>query len=174
MLDTLITSKTRIKLLVKFFLNPESNAYLRSLEAEFGESTNAIRLELNKLEDANLLTSNLEGNRKIYRANESHPLFKNIHSIVRKHLGLDDLVEQVAQRLGNLEKVYLCGDIARGVDTKVIDIILVGDNIDESYLSKLVQKAEKIVSRSINYLVYTNTESLRNDVEAILLWKREK
>jgi DNA-binding transcriptional ArsR family regulator len=173
MLDTLITSKTRIKLLVKFFLNPDSNAYLRSLEAEFGESTNAIRLELNKLEDANLLTSNLEGNRKIYRANESHPLFNNIHSIVRKHLGLDDLVEQVAHRLGNLEKVYLCGDIARGLDTKIIDIILVGDDIDESYLQKLVQKAEKIVSRSINYLVYSNSDSLGNCEEGILLWKKE-
>ena len=51
MLDTLITSKTRIKLLLKFFLNAQTKSYLRSLEGEFGESTNAIRLELNKFEE---------------------------------------------------------------------------------------------------------------------------
>ena len=50
MLESLITSKTRIKLLLKFFLNSSTKAYLRGLEAEFGESTKAIRLELNRFE----------------------------------------------------------------------------------------------------------------------------
>ena len=57
MLDSLITSKTRIKLLLKFFLNSSMKAYLRGLAEEFGESTNAIRLELNHLEEAGLLKS---------------------------------------------------------------------------------------------------------------------
>ena len=51
MLDSLITSKTRIKLLLKFFLNTSTHAYLRGLADEFGESTNALRLELNHLEN---------------------------------------------------------------------------------------------------------------------------
>jgi hypothetical protein len=49
MLQALITSRTRIKLLLKFFLNSSNTSYLRDLAAEFGESTNAIRLELNHL-----------------------------------------------------------------------------------------------------------------------------
>ena len=49
MLDTLISSQTRLKLLLKFFLNSSTSSYLRDLESEFGESTNAIRLELNRL-----------------------------------------------------------------------------------------------------------------------------
>ena len=44
MLDTLIQSKTRLKLLLRFFLNPESSAYLRGLAQEFDESTNAVRV----------------------------------------------------------------------------------------------------------------------------------
>ncbi len=50
MLGTLITSKTRVKLLLKFFLNSNAKAHLRGLETEFGESSNAIRLELNRFE----------------------------------------------------------------------------------------------------------------------------
>jgi len=38
MLEALITSKTRIKLMPKFFLNSASTGYLRGLASEFGES----------------------------------------------------------------------------------------------------------------------------------------
>ena len=74
MLDTLITSKTRVKLLLKFFLNAESRSYLRGLESEFHESTNAIRLELNKFEKAGLLISEKEGNRKFFKKKKKAPI----------------------------------------------------------------------------------------------------
>ena len=73
MLETLISNKTRIKLLVRFFLNPGSSSYLRKLEEEFGESTNAIRIELNRFEQAGLLTSSTDMNKKVFKANKSHP-----------------------------------------------------------------------------------------------------
>ena len=62
MLETIITNKTRIKLIQKFFLNKDTTGYLRSLEAEFAESSNAIRVELNRLEAADLLLSSFDGN----------------------------------------------------------------------------------------------------------------
>ena len=75
MLETLITSKTRIRLLVKFFINAATNGHLRGLADEMNESTNAIRIELNKFEESGLLTSYSESNKKIFKANTSHPLF---------------------------------------------------------------------------------------------------
>ena len=81
MLESLITSKTRIKLLLKFFLNSKATAYLRNLEAEFGESTNAIRVELNRFEKAGLILSQTSGNKKVYQANTQHPFFSDIHKI---------------------------------------------------------------------------------------------
>src|SRR5210317_1245410 len=113
MLDTLITSKTRIKLLLKFFLNSNSRSYLRNLESEFGESTNSIRIELNKFEKAGLLQTELDGNKKYFRANTKHPLFKDIHSIMLKHLGFDKIIERVINKLGHLNKVYVTGDFAK-------------------------------------------------------------
>lgn len=102
MLDSLITSKTRIKLLCKFFLNPEARSYLRELSDEFGESTNAVRVELNRLEKAGLLASETEGRTKVFSANTQHTLFPEIHNLVRKTLGIDQLVERVLSRIGNL------------------------------------------------------------------------
>ncbi len=81
LLQTLITSKTRLRLLLKFFLNSNNISWLRDLESEFGESTNAIRVELNSLEKAGMLKSRMVGNKRIYRANSAHPLFDDIHNL---------------------------------------------------------------------------------------------
>lgn len=152
MIDSLITSKTRIKLLVKFFLNPATTAYLRSLAAEFGESTNAIRLELNRMESSRLLEGETRGNRKIFKANQKHPLFSEISSIVHKYFGFDVILEAVVNKLGDLERVYVTGELAKGIDTKEIDLLFVG-NIDEAYLSQLVQKVEDMIQRKISTVI---------------------
>ena len=55
MLSTLITSKTRLRLLIKFFVSAANNGYLNGLASEFNESTNSIRKELNNLSDAGYL-----------------------------------------------------------------------------------------------------------------------
>jgi DNA-binding transcriptional regulator PaaX len=60
------------------------------LAEEFKESSNAIRLELNRFEKAGLLVSFNEGNKKIYKANSDHPLFWDIHNIVLKSVGINN------------------------------------------------------------------------------------
>src|SRR5664280_3390154 len=146
MINALITSETRIKLLRKFFLNSRTTAHLRGLETEFGESSNAIRIELNRFEEAGLLHSLREGNKKVFQANPEHPLFGEIHSIIMKEAGIDRVIDKVIHRLGNLICIYLTGDFARGKDSPVIDLILVGENIDREYLARKVVQAEEPVS----------------------------
>jgi predicted nucleotidyltransferase len=153
MINALITSETRIKLLRKFFLNSRTKAHLRGLESEFGESTNAIRLELNRFEAAGLLHSLRDGNKKVYQANRNHPLFGDIHSIIMKEAGIDRVIEKVIHRIGNLICVYLTGDFARGKDSPVIDLILVGEEIDREYLARKVMQAEELVGRKVSYVV---------------------
>ena len=77
MLETLISSKTRIKLLLKFFLNSKTKSYLRNLESEFGESTNAIRVELNRLE-----------NEEKDSALNSHEILKELTEKVKLYQGM--------------------------------------------------------------------------------------
>ena len=132
MLGTLITSKTRIKLLLKFFLNSSNTGYLKNLESEFEDSSNGIRLELNKFEEAGLLTSAQVGNKKIFQANTRHPMFSDIHNILLKYTGIDQIIDTVVKRLGNVQSVYLTGSFAKGLESNIIDIILIGD-INKEY-----------------------------------------
>jgi len=159
MLGTLVTSKTRIKLLVKFFLNSTTRSYLRDLEAEFGESTNGIRVELNRFEEAGMLTSAFEGNKKIFRANTKHPLFGDIHNILLKYTGIDQVIENVLNRLGGLQQAWLIGDFARGRDSKIIDLLLVGENINLDALLGYIAKAEELIERKVRYLLLTPEEA---------------
>jgi len=172
MLDSLITSKTRMKLLLKFFLNKENTSYLRHLENEFGESTNAIRLELNRFESAGLLTTEYIGNKKYFRANIQHPLYPDINNILIKTIGIDRIIEQITSNIGDLKQTYLIGDLALGKDSKVIDLLLIGDNLNSSYVLSMVEKAEKYLSRKIRFLILTNQEKEEylKDHPALLIW----
>ena len=157
MLDTLITSKTRVRLLVKFFSNPETTAYLREIAEEFGESTNSVRIELNRLSDAGLLNSKPDGRTITYQANKAHPLFHEISQIVSKTLGLDQLVISIIDRLGNLELAFITGDYANGIDSGIIDLVLVGD-VDSTLVTQLSKKIEQKIKRKIRPLILNQSE----------------
>ena len=174
MIKTLITSKTRVKLLLKFFLNPQNSAYLRGLSEELDESTNAVRLELNRLESANMLNSSRIGNKKIFTVNKSHPLFKDVNQIVRKYLGIDIIIENIIKGLGGPTKIFLTGDLAEGRNSDIVDIILVGI-IKKNYLTEVVEKTEKLIERKIRYIAYTEKEFSvrRQDKKQLLIWSKD-
>ena len=178
MLDSLITSKTRVRLLLKFFMNPETRSYLRSLAEEFGESTNAVRVELNRLEKAGILESSPDGRTKLYGANRRHPLFPDITSLVSKFTGIDQLIDMVLSKLGNVELAFVTGDYARGVDSGIIDLVIVGD-VDRRYLDHLVGMAEDMIHRKIRSLVlsreeYGRLETTLKKNETVPVWGVEK
>jgi predicted transcriptional regulator len=157
MLDSLITSKTRIKLLLKFFINPDTKAYLRELSKEFGESTNSVRLELNRFTNANLLVSQEKGRTVLYNANTEHSFFKDIHNIVLKYVGIDHIAENLTESLGEVKSAYIIGDYAKGIDSGIIDLILIG-NIDQGLLQQFIEKTERLINRKIRSMLLTEKE----------------
>ena len=174
LLDSLITSKTRLKLLLKFFLNPGTKAYLRGLATEFGESTNAIRVELNRLTEAKILKSVHSGRTVQYRANKKHSFYKDMQSVVKKYVGLDKLAEELIARLGDIQAAYVIGDYARGTDSGLIDLVLVGQ-VDDDKLKEMTAKTEILIDRKIRTLVLdpADLEKLnsRLDIEhALFIW----
>ena len=153
MLESLITSKTRLRLLIKFFVNITNKGYLNSLANEFGESTNSVRKELNNLSSAGYLKKYNKNNKVVYEANDSHPLFNIIQQIVHKHLGIEEILETVYNRTGDVRKVILLGDYARGIDSGVVEILIVGNNINKKYLDKITPKIEKKIKRKVSFFV---------------------
>jgi DNA-binding transcriptional ArsR family regulator len=171
----LISSKTRIKLLVRFFFNPAIRSYLRELAKEFNLSTNAVREELNQLTKTNLLKSEKNGRNVYYTANRDHPLFPELKSMVSKVMGMDQVIDGIVNRLGDLERAYLIGDYAEGKDTGIIDLILVG-NINDHHLADLSKKTERYIRRKIRTLVLTREEHKDflpklKDQPRILIWE---
>ena len=157
-LSSLITSKTRLKLLIKFFSHPDACGYLRGLAEEFGDSTNAVRLELIKLEEAGLLRSSRQGQRVVYEVNTFNPFYSELASMVSKFLGFDDLVELVLKKIGLLDAAYVVGDYARGVDSGTIHLILVG-SVNEEVLHELVRKVSDKISRKIEVKVLAECDA---------------
>lgn len=153
----LISSRTRIKLLVRLFFNPGTRAYLRELAKEFNVSTNAVREELNQLRQTGLLKSEKNGRQVFYSADDRHPLFPELKSMVGKVMGIDQVIDGIVTRLGNLEQAWLIDDYAEGKDTGIIDLILVGD-INRYHLDDLTMKTERYIKRKIRSLVLTRDE----------------
>lgn len=149
MLESLVTSKTRIKLLLKFFSH-QNSGYLRSLAKDFDESTNSVRVELNRLTEAGLLVSEEEGKTKVYKANSQHPFFTEIKNMVSKFLGLDDLMERIVKRMGDVEKAYIVGDYANGIDSGTVEMILIGKDLDSEYLEFIKNKTFEKVNRKVH------------------------
>ena len=156
MLEALITSKTRIRLLLKFFINIANHGYLNSLANEFGESTNSVRKELNNLTSAGYLEKYNKNNKVIYKANISHPFFKTIQKLVHKHVGIEEILESVYNRVGNVKKIMILGDYAKGIDSGLIEVLILGDNIDRLYLNEISKKIEKNINRKVNFFVSNN------------------
>lgn len=153
-------------------MNPESRSYLRGLADEFEESTNSVRLELSRFEEAGMVESELVGNKKYYKANTRFSLFNEVRSILLKQTGLSSVVEEVVEKLGDLKSVYLTGDLARGKQSEIISLVFVG-NPDKVYLTHLVDKVEGLISKKIQYLNYTEEEAQSLDFETeryLLLW----
>jgi predicted transcriptional regulator len=171
-LDTLITSKTRIKMLLKFFTNAAATAYLRELAEEFDESTNSIRHELNNLSKAGYLTSKEDGRTILYRANTNHPLYNEVKNLVHKYLGIDKIIDHILSRIGDLKAAFIVGDYAAGKDTGTIELVLVGE-INEPYLKRLEEKAKGLLHRNIKTQIISVEQYGNEHVKygkALLVW----
>ena len=159
-LSALITSKTRLKLLLKLFSHPEAQGHLRGFAQEFDESTNSVRIELGKLHEAGLIVAQQDGQKVLYRPNIQNPFYRELCGLVSKHMGFDQLIERVLEKAGELEAAYVVGDYAKGLDTGTIEVAIVGD-VDSEYLERLTKRAQEELDRKVMIRVFEDEASFR-------------
>ena len=174
----LITSKTRIRILMRLFFNPMQQAYLRELSEEFNASSSQVKDELTQLINSGLLTHEKQGRQINYKANVAHPLYPELHSMVQKAMGMDRILDSIVERLGNLEKAIVIDDYAMGKDTGIIDLVLIG-NINQKNLAELVKKTESYIHRKIRTLVlnkdeYQQHKKVLSSRAQLVLWENGK
>lgn len=168
MLESLITSKTRLKLLIKFFVSASNRGHLRGLADEFQESTNAIRRELNQLSEAGYLEKSTDKNKILYQANTKHSLFKPLQKLIHTYLGIDEIVEHILEKAGDIQEVSLVGDYADGIDSGKIDILIIGEDLNQAYLLLLAEKVAEKLNKEIK--LYFNNEPLEG--QRIILYAK--
>jgi len=171
----LITSKIRIRILMRLFLNPKQSAYTRELSEEFRVSPSQIKEELQQLSAAGFLSSRKKGRQILFSANQENPIYGELNSMVKKAMGMDKIVDSIVERLGELEQAFLLDDYAEGKDTGIIDLLLIG-NIDQTNLHDLVRKTERYIGRKIRTLSLTAEEFSRMrqvfaERPMLLLWE---
>lgn len=93
----------------------------------------------------------------MFFANTNHPLFSDIHNMLKKSYG----IEQIASQIPNLQAAYLTGDFALGKDSQIIDLTLVGNHIDSSSIEAYVKNAEQLITRRIKSIVLTSEEMIQ-------------
>jgi len=137
-----------------------------------GESTNGIRKELNHLQEAGYLQKLKVNNKIEYKANTNHPLFETLRKVVFKHLGLEDLVEKVLERMGNVDQIILIGDYAKGNDSGLIEVFLIGQDLNMEYISQLEDKIEDLIGRKVSF--YLASKFLTDKEHIVLFNSKEK
>ena len=172
--DGLITSRVRARILMRLFFNPDRAAYLRELASEFDVSPSQVKEELDNMSEVGLLSREKNGRQINYSANTEHSLFPELHSMVRKAMGMDRILDSIVGRLGKLEQAFVIDDYAEGKDSGLIDLVLIGD-IDRENLEDLVAKTERYIQRKIRTLVMTKSdfgknEGLFRDRPMLMLW----
>jgi len=162
MLEALISSKTRVKLLTLFLLNPEREYYVREIVRMTGENYNAVRRELANLEAFGLITGQKKGNQQYYTVNRTFFLYDDLQKIVLKTEGIAKIIKTDLGEQGDIECMFIYGSYAQGTAgaKSDIDLFIVG-NVDENKLIPLVHKSEQAINREINYTLMHCNEFLQ-------------
>jgi len=178
MLEALISSRTRVKLLTLFLLNPGSEYYIREITRSTTENINAVRRELANLESFGLITGQKKGNQQYYTVNTGHFLYPELQKIVLKTEGVAGMIKEALEGEA-ITCVFIYGSFARGAAGAKSDIdLFITGTLDEDRLIPLIHSCEKATGREINYTLMTPGElakrKKRKDPFITNVWQEEK
>ena len=160
MLETLLGSKLRAKVLGWLFTHPDERYFVRQLTGLLGEDSTNVSRELIRLENTGILVSQKEGKQKYYQANRESPLFNELRGIAVKTVGIADvLLSALSREADQISAVFIFGSIADGTDKKTsdIDVMVIGP-ISFGETVTLLSSAEEKLGREINPVVYSVSE----------------
>ncbi|TSC54351.1 MAG: putative PaaX family transcriptional regulator [Microgenomates group bacterium LiPW_31] len=159
MLQDLVISKCRVKLLQTFLGQPNEIFYIRQLVRRIGEEINAVRRELDHLETAGIVKKENRGNRIYYWVDRNYPLYGDLLALISKTVGLGETIIKNKNKIGRIKIAMLSGRFARGLPTKegAVDLLIVGDILIPE-LGKIIRNEETKVGKEINYTVMNKEE----------------
>lgn len=162
MLEDIIISRVRVKILTLFLTHPGTIFHVRDIVRKVDEEINAVRRELAHMEKAGMVKKEQRANRLFYTMRRDYPLYFELLELIGKTSGLgSDIIRQRA-KLGKIRFAMLSGRYLRGIGRRSnndVDLLVVGTLVLPE-LSQLVKAEEVRRGREINYTVMTEEEYL--------------
>lgn len=159
-LEDLIISRVRVKMLSLFLSHPGTIFHVRDIVRKIGEEINAVRRELAHMEKAGMVTKEARANRLFYTFRKDYPIYFELIELIGKTSGLGwDILKHKA-KLGKIKFAMLSGRYLRGMSKRGpsdVDFLVVG-NIVLPELSQIVKLEETKRGRELNYTVMTEEE----------------
>jgi len=159
MLEDLITSKSRIKLLNVFLSHSSEMFHVRELVRRTGDEINAVRRELAHLEKNGILSREPRANRVYYYLDKNYEFYYDLLRIGSKTIGLGEKILKNRVKLGRVKYAMFSGRFARHLPKgpEDVDLLIVGGVVLPE-LALLVREEEKRIDAEINYTVMTEEE----------------
>jgi predicted nucleotidyltransferase len=160
MLETLLGSRLRAKVLGWLFSHPDERYFVRQLTALVKEDSTNVSRELARLEKTGVLVKNTEGKQKYYQANRQSPIFNELHGLILKTVGVADIIKEALEpRIADIKLAFIFGSVARRAEDRFsdIDLLVVGD-ITFGEVVDLISTAERALTRELNPVVYPLAE----------------
>ncbi|MBI1919120.1 hypothetical protein HYS29_00850 [Candidatus Microgenomates bacterium] len=159
MLQDLIISKTRVKLLNLYLQYPGKIYHVRELVRQIGEEINAVRRELAHLEKHGLVSKEIRGNRLYYEMRKDYFLYNDLLRLVAKTTGLGGEILKNRVKLGKIKFAMMSARAARGAKGEAddVDLLIVGTVVLPE-LALIVKNEEAKRGTELNYTVMTLEE----------------
>ncbi len=169
-IEKLITSKTRVKLLETLLFNPEKEYHLRGISRKTDSNPSLARKELTRLMEIGLIKSKKKGNLILYQVNKESPIYNELKRIYIKTKMLGQALREKMENYSDIKYALIYGSFAEGTEkeTSDIDLLVVG-KIREKELHNATMKVEESIGREINYLLWTEKEFKEKSMEKIPL-----
>ena len=159
MLQDIVISKVRVKLLEIFLSNPSELYHVRGLVRKIDEEINAVRRELSNLSNSGLLKSEPRGNRLYYWVNVNYSLYPELVAIIAKESGLGEQIIKNKNRIGKINFCLFSSKFVKKQERKEdeVDILMVGEVVMPE-LAALIKSEEDKRTKEINYTAMTDEE----------------
>lgn len=155
-LQAIFSSRTLVRALSVFLLAPGRSYYQQELLRETGGPLRPLQLALDKLVEADLVTTWREGRQVYYRANELNSVFGELKSMFEKSFALVDIVRDALQPVApEIQMAFIYGSFASGEQRSAsdVDLFIVG-TAGRKTIATSLGDAEARLHREINISLY--------------------
>lgn len=162
-LAALLFGSHRRAVLARLLLRPEDSPHLRELARETGKPAGTLLRELNALAEAGVLERRRVGNQVQFRANPACPIYEELRSILKKTVGIADVLRQaLAPLVPRIRAAFVYGSIARGDERagSDLDLMVIGE-VKFAEVVAALAPAQETLRREVNPSVYPALEFRR-------------